>query len=98
MALVSVTLVMESLAIGGGRFKWLAGRTTVSSVVAMVKLRGAVDLVDIWNGVSVFIFFQEPILFLWIALFFPHLPDFDFFSLRVSWYYSLLDWLRYRWQ
>ena len=63
MALVSVTLVMEALAIGGGRFKWLAGRTTVSSVVTMVKLRGAVDLVDIWNGVSVLVLFQELVLF-----------------------------------
>jgi len=56
MALVSVTLVTEALAIGGGRFKWLAGGTTVSSVVAIVKLRGAVDLVDIWNGGIVALF------------------------------------------
>ena len=52
MALVSVTLVAEALAIGGGRFKWLAGGTTVSSIIAIIKLRAATDLVDIWNGVS----------------------------------------------
>lgn len=56
MTLVSVTLVMEALAIGGGRFKWLAGGTTVSSVIAMVKLRGAVDLVGIWSGGIVALF------------------------------------------
>jgi len=56
MALVSVTLVTEALAIGGGRFKWLAGGTTASSVVAVIKLRGAVDLVDIWNGGIVALF------------------------------------------
>lgn len=52
MTLVSATLVTEALAIGGGRFKWLAGGTTVSAVIAMVKLRGAKDLVGIWSGVS----------------------------------------------
>jgi MATE family multidrug resistance protein len=52
MTLVSATLVTEALAIGGGRFKWLAGGTTVSAVIAMVELRGAKDLVGIWSGVS----------------------------------------------
>ncbi|KAL7536674.1 hypothetical protein ACHAXR_009765, partial [Thalassiosira sp. AJA248-18] len=56
MALVSVTLVAEALAIGGGRFKWLAGGTTVSSVIAIVKLRGAVDLVGVWKGGIVALF------------------------------------------
>ncbi len=52
MTLVSVTLVTEALVIGGGRFKWLAGGTTASAVIAMVRLRGAKDLVEIWSGVS----------------------------------------------
>jgi putative MATE family efflux protein len=52
MTLVSVTLVTEALAIGGGRFKWLAGGTTASAVISMVRLRGAKDLVEIWSGVS----------------------------------------------
>ena len=56
MALVSATLVTEALAIGGGRFKWLAGGTSVSSVIAMINLRGAVDLVDIWTGGIVVLF------------------------------------------
>jgi Na+-driven multidrug efflux pump len=56
MALVSATLVTEALAIGGGRFKWLAGGTAVSSVIAMINLRGAGDLVDIWTGGIVVLF------------------------------------------
>ncbi|KAL9187099.1 hypothetical protein ACHAXT_010819 [Thalassiosira profunda] len=56
MALVSITLVTEALAIGGGRFKWLAGGTTISSVVAMVKLREAKDLVAIWSSGIVALF------------------------------------------
>ncbi|KAL7444255.1 hypothetical protein ACHAXH_008945 [Discostella pseudostelligera] len=56
MTLVSATLVTEALAIGGGRFKWLAGGTTVSAVIAMVELRGAKDLVGIWSGGIVTLF------------------------------------------
>ena len=53
MTLVSVTLVTEALAIGGGRFRWLAGGTTASAIIAMIKLRGSKDLVGIWSGVSI---------------------------------------------
>lgn len=60
MVLVSCTLVAESLAIGAGRFKWLAGGTTISSILAMIKLRGAKDLNSIWGDVSA-IFLLLPI-------------------------------------
>lgn len=50
--LVSMTLVMEALAVGGNRFRLLAGGTVVSTYIAMVALRGATSIVDIWsNGI-----------------------------------------------
>ena len=56
MVLVSATLVTEALAVGGGRFKWLAGGTAVSSIIAMLKLHGSRDLIDIWSGGIVALF------------------------------------------
>jgi len=56
MTLVSATLVAEALTIGGGRFKWLAFGTTVSSVVAMARLRLSNNLIEIWSGGIVSLF------------------------------------------
>jgi putative MATE family efflux protein len=46
--LVSLTLVTESLAVGGTQFKLLAFGTTISTVVAMWQLQHATDVVSIW--------------------------------------------------
>mmetsp|Transcript_16823 Transcript_16823/g.27635 ORF Transcript_16823/g.27635 Transcript_16823/m.27635 type:complete len:184 (-) Transcript_16823:341-892(-) len=56
MALVSATLVAEALTVGGGRFKWLAFGTTLSSLVAMARLRLSTSLIDIWSGGIVSLF------------------------------------------
>jgi hypothetical protein len=56
MTLVSTTLVAEALTIGGGRFKWLASGTTVSSLIAMARLRASKSLVGIWSGGIVALF------------------------------------------
>ena len=56
MTLVSATLVAEALTIGGGRFKWLAFGTTVSSLVAMARLRLSTNLIGIWSGGIVSLF------------------------------------------
>lgn len=56
MTLVSTTLVAEALTIGGGRFKWLAFGTTVSSLIAMARLRASKSLVGIWSGGIVALF------------------------------------------
>ncbi|KAL7537397.1 hypothetical protein ACHAWF_005750 [Thalassiosira exigua] len=56
MTLVSATLVAEALAVGGGRFRWLAGGTALSSVAAVARLRGARDLAGIWSGGIVALF------------------------------------------
>lgn len=56
MTLVSATLVAEALTIGGGRFKWLAFGTAVSSLVAMVRLRMSNNLIEIWSGGIVSLF------------------------------------------
>ncbi len=55
--LVSLTLVMESLAIGGNQFQLLAFGTTLSTVFAMGQLRQATTVVDIWSKgiVSLFV-------------------------------------------
>jgi MATE family multidrug resistance protein len=47
--LVSLTLVTESLAIGGNQFQLLAFGTTVSTVLAMAQLQQATTVVDIWR-------------------------------------------------
>eukprot|EP00984_Skeletonema_dohrnii_P011478 scaffold4587_cov144-Skeletonema_dohrnii-CCMP3373.AAC.3 len=56
MTLVSATLVAEALTVGGGRFKWLAFGTTVSSLVAMTRLRLSTSLIGIWSGGIVSLF------------------------------------------
>ena len=56
MTLVSATLVAEALTIGGGRFKWLAFGTLVSSLIAMARLRLSDNLVRIWSGGIVVLF------------------------------------------
>ncbi len=56
MTLVSATLVAEALTVGGGRFKWLAFGTTVSSLVAVARLRLSTSLVGIWSGGIVSLF------------------------------------------
>ena len=49
--LVSLTLVTESLAIGGNQFKLLAVGTTLSTILAMWQLKQATSVVGIWaNG------------------------------------------------
>jgi Na+-driven multidrug efflux pump len=47
--LVSMTLVTESLAIGGNEFQLLAFGTTVSTVLAMGQIQKATTIVDIWS-------------------------------------------------
>jgi MATE family multidrug resistance protein len=47
--LVSLTLVTESLAIGGNQFQILAFGTTISTVLAMGQLQQATTVVDIWS-------------------------------------------------
>eukprot|EP00934_Nitzschia_sp_Nitz4_P007232 Nitzschia sp. Nitz4//NODE_159_length_47236_cov_74.723851//14302//15858//NITZ4_additional_000006-RA//1//CDS//3329531737//7222//frame0 len=47
--LVSLTLVIESLATGGTQFQILAGGTTMATVLAMWQLRNAHDIVSIWS-------------------------------------------------
>jgi putative MATE family efflux protein len=47
--LVSLTLVTESLAIGGNQFRLLAVGTTLSTIVSMWQLKQATTLVDIWS-------------------------------------------------
>jgi len=50
--LVSCTLVMESLAVGGNKFRLLAAGTVLSTYTAMVILRRATSIVEIWsNGI-----------------------------------------------
>ncbi len=47
--LVSLTLVTESLAIGGNQFRLLAFGTTISTGFAMWELQHATDVVSIWS-------------------------------------------------
>jgi MATE family multidrug resistance protein len=47
--LVSLTLVTESLAIGGNQFKILAVGTTISTFLAVWQLRHATTIVTIWS-------------------------------------------------
>jgi MATE family multidrug resistance protein len=54
--LVSLTLVTESLAIGGNQFQLLAIGTTISTVVAMWQLKQATSVVSIWSGGIVTLF------------------------------------------
>lgn len=55
--LVSLTLVLESLAIGGNQFRLLAFGTTLSTIFAMGQLQQATTVVDIWSKgiVSLFV-------------------------------------------
>jgi putative MATE family efflux protein len=55
--LVSLTLVLEALAIGGNQFQLLAFGTTLSTIVAMKQLSFATTVVDIWSRgiVSLFV-------------------------------------------
>jgi Na+-driven multidrug efflux pump len=47
--LVSMTLVTESLAIGGNQFKLLATGTTISTVLSMWQLKKATTVANIWS-------------------------------------------------
>ena len=62
MVLVSATLVSEALVVGAGRFGWLAAGTAASSVVAVARMRGAGDLVGIWNEGIVALFLGRLLL------------------------------------
>jgi Na+-driven multidrug efflux pump len=55
--LVSLTLVMEALAIGGNQFQLLAAGTTISTIFSMGQLKQATTVVDIWSKgiVSLFV-------------------------------------------
>mmetsp|Transcript_7418 Transcript_7418/g.11731 ORF Transcript_7418/g.11731 Transcript_7418/m.11731 type:complete len:212 (+) Transcript_7418:1-636(+) len=55
--LVSLTLVTESLAIGGNQFQLLAFGTTISTVLSMGQIQQATTVVDIWSRgiVSLFV-------------------------------------------
>jgi len=55
--LVSLTLVAESLAVGGQQFRILAVGTTISTVLAMSQLQHATDIVSIWaKGINTLFF------------------------------------------
>jgi Na+-driven multidrug efflux pump len=54
--LISLTLVAESLAIGGSKFNLIAVGTAISTVVAVKILNGARNIVDIWSGGIVALF------------------------------------------
>ena len=47
--LVSITLVTESLAIGGNQFRLLAVGTTISTMVSMWQLKHSTTVVSIWS-------------------------------------------------
>ena len=47
--LVSLTLVLESLAIGGNQFQLLAMGTTLSTLLSMWQLQQAKNVVSIWS-------------------------------------------------
>eukprot|EP00980_Cylindrotheca_fusiformis_P005685 scaffold1184_cov132-Cylindrotheca_fusiformis.AAC.106 len=47
--LVSMTLVAESLAVGGNQFKLLATGTTISTVLSIWQLKQATTVVNIWS-------------------------------------------------
>ena len=47
--LVSITLVAESLAIGGNQFRLLAVGTTLSTILSMWQLRHSTTVVSIWS-------------------------------------------------
>ena len=47
--LISLTLVVESLAVGGNQFAFLAAGTTLSTLVAVHRLRQATDVMSIWS-------------------------------------------------
>jgi Na+-driven multidrug efflux pump len=47
--LVSMTLVAESLAVGGKQFQLLAVGTTISTIFCMEQLREATSVVGIWS-------------------------------------------------
>jgi Na+-driven multidrug efflux pump len=47
--LVSLTLVAESLAVGGNQFQLLAAGTTISTIFCMEQLREATSVVGIWS-------------------------------------------------
>lgn len=47
--LVSLTLVAESLSIGGGRFRLLAVGTATSTVLAVARLKTASTVAEIWS-------------------------------------------------
>mmetsp|Transcript_12642 Transcript_12642/g.26774 ORF Transcript_12642/g.26774 Transcript_12642/m.26774 type:complete len:598 (-) Transcript_12642:44-1837(-) len=54
--LISLTLVAESLAIGGSKFNLIAVGTAISTVVAVKILNGAKNIVEIWSGGIVALF------------------------------------------
>lgn len=49
LILVSLTLVVEGLAVGGHQFQIMGLGTTISTILAMSQLRQATDLVTIWG-------------------------------------------------
>mmetsp|Transcript_11754 Transcript_11754/g.32405 ORF Transcript_11754/g.32405 Transcript_11754/m.32405 type:complete len:156 (-) Transcript_11754:303-770(-) len=46
--LVSITLVAESLAVGGKQFRLLAAGTTVATILSAYQIRSATTIVGIW--------------------------------------------------
>lgn len=47
--LVSLTLVLESLAVGGKQFQTLAAGTAVSTIVSMTQIHSATTVVGVWS-------------------------------------------------
>jgi Na+-driven multidrug efflux pump len=57
LILVSVTLVVEALAVGGHQFQIMAVGTSISTVLAMNQLQHATDIVSIWGkGINTLFF------------------------------------------
>lgn len=53
--LVSLTLIMEGLAIGGNQFRYMAGGTTVATAIGIWQLMKQTSVVGIWSvGVNTF--------------------------------------------
>jgi MATE family multidrug resistance protein len=57
--LVSITLVLEGLAIGGNQFRYMAVGTTAATVAGLLQLVRATSVVDIWaTAVNTFFGFR----------------------------------------
>lgn len=57
--IVSVTLILEGLAIGGNQFRYMAAGTAASTVAGIYQLMRVTDVVGIWStAVNTFFAFR----------------------------------------